>query len=147
MSAIDANALLTMIGFAVPFLIVAISWIMDYTGAKSNKRKREEADANFGKVVADLSSDSPATQLSAAFLLRRYFSMKIGKENYLHTATVGVISSILRTLPTGIFQKTVISPTPTSDAPTSRTYVSRTSHLPAPISKMPSTCRRILPPR
>ena len=56
MSAIDANALLTMIVFAVPFLIVAISWIMDYTGAKSNKRKREEADANFGKVVADLSA-------------------------------------------------------------------------------------------
>lgn len=107
MSAIDANTLLTMIVFAVPFLIVAISWIMDYTGAKSNKRKREEADANFGKVVADLSSDSPTTQLSAAFLLRRYFSMKIGKENYLHTATVGVISSILRTLPTGIFQKTL----------------------------------------
>lgn len=96
-----------VIAFLIPFLILASNWIIEYTGIKSNKRKREEANENFDKIVANLASDNPASQLSAAILMRRFLSLKIGKSVYLHKETINVISSILRTLPTGIYQKTL----------------------------------------
>lgn len=103
----DMGAYITLIAFLIPILILASNWIMEYTGLKSNKRKREEANENFNKVVENLSADNPAAQLSAAVLLRRYLSLKIGKIKYLHQETVNVISSILRTLPIGVYQKTL----------------------------------------
>lgn len=101
------GAYVTLIAFLIPILILASNWILEYTGLKSNKRKREEANEDFNKVVENLSSSNPAAQLSAAVLLRRYLSLKIGKTKYLHQETVNVISSILRTLPTGVYQKTL----------------------------------------
>lgn len=93
--------------FVIPFLILASNWILEYTGIKSNRRKREEANQSFENIVKDLSSDNPVAQLSAAILLRRFFTLKIGKKYYLHKETVDVISAILRTLPTGVYQKTL----------------------------------------
>lgn len=93
--------------FVIPFLILASNWILEYTGLKSNKRKREEANQSFENIVKDLSSDNPVAQLSSAILLRRFFTLKIGKKYYLHNETVDVISAILRTLPTGVYQKTL----------------------------------------
>ncbi len=101
------NVYFTVLAFLIPFLILASNWIIEYTGIKSNKRKREEANDSFDKVVDNLSSNNTASQLSSAVLLRRFLTLKIGKTNYLHKETVDVISSILRTLPTGVYQKTL----------------------------------------
>lgn len=101
------SAYVAILAFLIPFLILATNWFIEYTGMKSNKRKREEANEIFDKVVENLSSDNPASQLSAAVLLRRFLTLKIGKNNYLHRETIDVISSILRTLPTGVYQKTL----------------------------------------
>lgn len=98
---------LTALAFFIPILILASNWIIEYTGIKSNKRKQEEANESFDKIVENLSSDNPAAQLSAAVLLRRFLILEIGKSRYLHKETVDVISSILRTLPTGVYQKTL----------------------------------------
>lgn len=102
-----AGIYVAFIAFLIPFLILASNWIIEYTGMKSNKRRREEARESFDKVVENLSSDNPATQLSSAVLLRRFLSLKIGRTYYLHKETIDVISSILRTLPTGVYQKTL----------------------------------------
>lgn len=102
-----ASAYLTALAFIIPFLILASNWIIEYTGIKSRKRRREEANESFDKIVDNLSSDNPAAQLSAAILLRRFLTLKIGKTAYLHTETIDVISSILRTLPDGVYQKTL----------------------------------------
>ncbi len=104
---IDVSTYFTALAFFIPILILATNWLIEYTGIRSNKRKREEAYSSFEKVVENLSADNPASQLSAAVLLRRYLSLKIGKSIYLHDETVNVISSILRTLPTGVYQKTL----------------------------------------
>lgn len=80
---------------------------MEYTGLKSDKRKKEEANSNFNKTVENLASDNTAAQLSAAVLLRRYMTLEIGKTKYLHQETINVISAILRTIPTGVYQKTL----------------------------------------
>lgn len=107
MSEIDFGAYFTALAFLIPVLILASNWFIEYTGLKSNRRKRNEASESFEKVVDNLSADNPASQLSAAILLRRFLSLKIGKSQYLHKETVNVISSILRTLPTGVYQKTL----------------------------------------
>lgn len=74
----------------------------------SHKRERsdDEYTASFNTVIAQLSSDNPSSQLSAAILLRRFLSCD-GKHNNLHQETINEISSLLRVLPTGIFQKTL----------------------------------------
>lgn len=101
------SAYFAAIAFLIPLLILLCNWVIEYTGMKSNKRRRDEANESFDKVVENLSSDNIAAQLSAAVLLRRFLTLKIGKTNYLQKETVDVISSILRTLPTGVYQKTL----------------------------------------
>lgn len=101
------GAYFTALAFFIPLLILASNWVLEYFGLRSNKRKREEANENFNKIVQNLSADNSAAQLSAAVLLRRYLTLKIGGTAFLHQETINVISSILRTLPTGIYQKTL----------------------------------------
>lgn len=71
-------------------------------------KKREEYFKSFDSVVAQLSSSNPTSQLSAAILLRRYFDMKLLRQDVnLRAETVNVISAMLRVLPVGVFQKTL----------------------------------------
>jgi uncharacterized protein YjbI with pentapeptide repeats len=110
MSNFDWNAwdvYFAIVAFIVPFLILASNWVIEYSGIKSNKRKRDEANESFNRIVQNLSSENKSSQLSAAVLLRRFFNKKIGKSFYLRKETIGVISAILRTLPTGVYQKTL----------------------------------------
>ena len=79
---IDVSTYFTALAFFIPILILATNWLIEYTGIRSNKRKREEAYSSFEKVVENLSADNPASQLSAAVLLRRYLSLKIGKSRH-----------------------------------------------------------------
>lgn len=110
MKNVDWNAwdvYFAILAFLIPVLILATNWFLEYTGIKSNKRKRDEANVSFNKIVENLSSENTSSQLSAAVLLRHFFNKKIGKTYYLRKETIGVISAILRTLPTGVYQKTL----------------------------------------
>lgn len=75
----------------------------------SNKQRNiENYHKSFDTIVAQLSSDNHTSQLSAAILLRRFFEDKTNKkEKNLHDETINVMSSLIKTLPTGVFQKTV----------------------------------------
>ena len=70
------------IAFIIPFLILASNWFIEYTGIKSNKRRRDEANERFDRIVGNLSTDNTAAQLSAAVLLRRFFALRIGFQEF-----------------------------------------------------------------
>lgn len=85
-----------------------LRFISEYKDFKSSSQRRAEYMASFDKIVTQLSSDTPASQLSAAILLRRFFSVKLDeKSSFLKTETINVISSILRTVSPGVYQKTL----------------------------------------
>lgn len=90
----------------VAALYAILKWAHD---ARTRKQKAvEEYQRSFDSVVAQLSSDNNSSQLSAAILLRRFFNQVPNKTNLdLRVETINVISALLRTLPTGVFQKTV----------------------------------------
>lgn len=95
---------------AVVALIVSSMWtVISWYGWKSNRTLYDEYQKSFEQVLANLSSGNHCSQLSAAILLRRFFSLKNMKKNndFLKVETINVISSLLRTLPSGIYQKTV----------------------------------------
>ena len=80
-----------------------------YTTSHRKEKKRDEYIASFNTIIAQLSSDNHASQLSAAILLRR-FLVDVSSNEKLHnlkTEAINEISSLLRILPTGIFQKTL----------------------------------------
>lgn len=104
---IDYGVYFTVLALLIPFLILASNWVLEYTGIKSPQKRKDEAYVSFGKTVEQLASDNAAAQLSAAVLLRRYLTLQIEGKPYLRTETINVISSILRTLPTGVYQKTL----------------------------------------
>ncbi len=62
----------------------------------------------FDQTITQLSSSNFEAQLSAAILLRRFLIQnKKGNKKTLHDEAINVISALLRTLPTSVFQKTV----------------------------------------
>lgn len=74
---------------------------------KSSRRKSRRAA--FDQTVAQLSSDVKSSQLSAAILLRRFLGEETAKlYPYLQHEAVGVISSLSKTLPTSVFQKSLV---------------------------------------
>ena len=98
-------------GLCVVAVVVgaAFTAYVRWRGLKSTETLRDEYQRSFDKVVTDLSSDNRTSQLTAAILLRRFFSINEMKEEktFLKDETINVISSLLRTLQTGVFQKTV----------------------------------------
>lgn len=107
MTSIDSGAFIALITFATSFVVVGVTWLVEATGLKTGKRRRQEAGESFDKIVDNLSSENPSAQLSSAVLVRQFLSLKIGSKFYLHKETVDVISSLLRTLSTGVYQKTL----------------------------------------
>ena len=74
-----------------------------------DNERRDAQKAAFDKTVAQLSSDVKTSQLSAAILLRRFLGTKVAQlYPYLEKETVNVISSLAKTLPTNVFQKTLV---------------------------------------
>lgn len=73
---------------------------------RTDAQKRQDVQNQFNKVVAQLSDKNETTKLSAAIILRRFFKAEIDQEHFKKEA-VNVISSLLKILPTGIFQKTL----------------------------------------
>jgi uncharacterized protein YjbI with pentapeptide repeats len=98
---------------AVCAVIIAIvygvlKFIFEYSNIKSKNKLREEYRKSFTKIVANLSSKDHTTQLSSAILLRSFFNKEVYKNApNLAKEAIDVISSLIRTLPTTIFQKTL----------------------------------------
>lgn len=70
--------------------------------------EREEYLRSFHATVERLSSGNPSEQLASAVLLRRFFETDQNRRDAgLRIETINVISSMLRILPTGVFQKTL----------------------------------------
>lgn len=101
-------AVLGILGF---ILATIYREYVKWRGVKSDETLRYEYQRSFDKVVSDLSSDNISSQLTAAILLRRFFVIgEMKKKENIHffkDETVNVISSLLRTLPSSVFQKTV----------------------------------------
>ena len=95
---------LTIIAGTIVYSI--LKFFRDIKDEKNKERATNQK--SFELLVSRLTSDNMAAQLSAAILLRKYF--KVTKEDRLNdfrTETINVISSMLRILPTGVFQKTL----------------------------------------
>lgn len=92
-----------IIAIALPFIVL----LPEYFDIRSKKRKQQAAYENFSGVVKELSSDNPVSQLSAAILLRHYLNLVIRNDYYLRKETISVISAVLRTMSTGVLQKTL----------------------------------------
>ncbi|MCQ2154197.1 MAG: pentapeptide repeat-containing protein [Bacteroidales bacterium] len=92
---------------AVVAVVYALGKVFHYISHYKEKQN-EEYTASFNTIIAQLSTDNQSSQLSAAILLRRFFDEKGKKgKKSLKDETINVISSLLRVLPTGIFQKTL----------------------------------------
>lgn len=113
-------AFISLVAVIVGGLIVAVPSIMNYKGWISIAKQQSQYQQSFDNIIEQLSSDKNTAQLSAAVLLRRFFKVKFNyhffirkkrineKDIYfLRTETINVISSLLKTLPTGVYQKTL----------------------------------------
>lgn len=102
----DLIQLIAILGIITAVVYGILKFVQDFL--QSESRKRESYYKSFDTVVSQLSSDVKTSQLSAAILLRRYFG-NTGKKKRadLHLETINVISSLLKVLPTGVFQKTL----------------------------------------
>lgn len=93
---------------SIAVLFTAIAAIIYSTKEFFTKKQAKiEYLKSFEQTIAQLASSNPETQLSAAILLRRFLRIKFWLKPFLHDETINVISSLLRTLPTGIYQKTL----------------------------------------
>lgn len=109
-SGIDLDFLLSAGGIAAmtAFFLAVIRFIFEFFNIKSGNKRREEYLNAFDRIVPDLSSSSKTAQLSAAIMLRRFLEKDVyRKDKKLSKATVNIISSQLRVLPTGVLQKTL----------------------------------------
>ena len=98
-----------VLGIVTVAIGASVTSIIKWIGIKSDRTLREEYLKSFEQVIVNLSSDNPSSQLTAAILLRRFFlidEIRTGKD-FLKDETINVISSLLRTLPSSVFQKTI----------------------------------------
>lgn len=103
-NSLQASVIIAAVAFG---LVKGIFYIL-----KSRKNKIDTIYKSFMETVSQLSSRNSTTQLSAAILLRRYLTVFVrkyffAKDYFLKKETLNVISSILKVLPTSVFQKTV----------------------------------------
>ena len=98
-----------ILGIVVAVIGTIINEYIKWKGVKSDETLRDEYQKSFDKVVRDLSSNNISLQLTAAILLRRFYAINEMKKggDFLKDETINVISSLLRTLPSSVFQKTV----------------------------------------
>lgn len=98
-------SIVTIIGLIA---IAAKYFISDYYGYKNLNIRKEEAKNSLNSIVTNLSAEDNTSKLSAAIMLRRFLDSKTSVDfPYLKKETINVISSMLKILPTGVFQKTL----------------------------------------
>ena len=102
----DLLQLIAILGLVAAVVYGILKFVLDFVQREAVKR--ENYYKSFDTVVAQLSSDVKTSQLSAAILMRRYFKELGNKKRAdLHLEAINVISSLLKVLPTGVFQKTL----------------------------------------
>ena len=97
-------------GLAIFATLVAgfIITVLRFFNFKSKSEIKQILKEEFDQVVLQLASEKETSRLTAAILLRRFYKQEnLKKYAPYHQETIYVISSLLRTLPTGIFQKTL----------------------------------------
>ena len=106
LSVSDLLQLIAILGLVAAVVYGILKFVLDFVQREAVKR--ENYYKSFDTVVAQLSSDVKTSQLSAAILMRRYFKELGNKKRAdLHLEAINVISSLLKVLPTGVFQKTL----------------------------------------
>lgn len=99
--------LLIVLFTAVSAIVFAIIKFFDF---KTKSQTLASIRSSFDSIVEKLSSENEIEKISAAILLRRFFDKKTeegGKRTPYVKETINVIASLLRNLPTCIFQKTL----------------------------------------
>jgi hypothetical protein len=95
---------------AVLALITALVGILKFFNFRTKSQKLGYVKDSFESIVKDLSSRNEISKVSSAILLRRFFDKKsefgVGSTPYKKEA-INVIASILRSTPSGLFQKTL----------------------------------------
>ena len=77
-------------------------------GLKGRNAQKDEAIEAFNRVGNELSSHEVKRNLAAAIKIRRFFTKEISEHSpRLRKEAINVISSLLRTLKTGVYQKTL----------------------------------------
>ena len=105
----EAAGIIAVITVVSAIVVGVLKFIINdiYDFKNSNKRK-EESKNSLTSIISNLSSSENTSNLSAAIMLRRFMNTKISHEfPYLQTESINVIASMLKVLPTGVFQKTL----------------------------------------
>lgn len=93
------------LGFISAIVYAVTKYIHDFFQSKT--KEKEEYLSSFNTIVSQLTSENKTTQLSAAILLRRYLKAT-KKYTNLKDEAINVVSSVIRVLPMGILQKTLV---------------------------------------
>lgn len=98
-------ALITLGGAAIYAVYQILKDFFDFENRRIREAKEKDA---LSAVIDNLSSKEYTSRISAAIMLRRYLNTRISKK-YMHLQkeTINVIASMLKILPTGVFQKTL----------------------------------------
>lgn len=101
------ESLPSIIAIGVAAIGVLIN-LFTFMGIKSRTAKREEARAIFNSLGQELASKDVKINISAAIKIRRFFDKSVLKyDRQIFGDSIKLISSLLRVLPTGVFQKTL----------------------------------------
>ena len=93
----------------VAFILASFRFGFEYLNIKSKNKLREEYRASFSQTVSNLSSQLRTDQLASAILLRRFLAKEVQKvDPNLTKEAINVISSLAKTLPSNVFQKTLV---------------------------------------
>ena len=102
----EIAGIITFVSAAVLGILKFI--INDIYDFKNSNKRKEESKNSLNTIISNLSSSDNSSKLSAAIMLRRFLNTKISHEfPYLQTESINVISSLLKIVPTGVFQKTL----------------------------------------
>lgn len=98
-------SIVTIIGLIA---VTAKYFMSDYFGFKNMRARKEEAQNALNTVISGLSAGDNSAKLSAAIMLRRFLNDETDRDfPHLKEETIKQISSMLKVLPTGVYQKTL----------------------------------------
>ena len=105
----EAAGIIAVITVVSAIVVGVLKFIInDIYDFKNSNRRKEESKNSLTSIISNLSSSENTSKLSAAIMLRRFMNTKISHEfPYLQTEAINVIASMLKVLPTGVFQKTL----------------------------------------
>ena len=104
----NITQIITIVGVVSGVVYALYRIFVDYKDFKNENIRKAEERASLSSIIARLSSNENSTKISAAIMLRRFLNTEISKAfPYLQTEAINTIASLLKILPTGVFQKTL----------------------------------------